>query len=113
MKERCWVSVYMPLIRATAFVYFGDEGFRQYDKWRAGKTSVSRDMIGNGGLTFKDRSWVSDEMDLDTLVHELNHLTTNICDDRDINTEEVRSYVQGYIFGEVLRKRRITVLKDK
>ena len=113
MKERCWVKVHMRLICATAFIYFGDDGWKRYCEYLAENNVTHADINDIDGNSYSFRCWVGRELDLATIVHELNHVATEICKERDIETEEAHSYVLGYIFGEVLRKRRLTVSKKK
>jgi len=103
----------MKLICSTVFVYFGDEGYKKYSTFLKNDGASCLDCDEIDGNTYEFRCWVMEELDLPTLVHELNHLTDNVCIDRGISTDEGRAYVQGYIFGEVMRKRRIIAYKEK
>jgi len=113
MKERCWVRVHMKLICSTVFVYFGVEGYKQYSKYLADDQTICPDMKDLDGNTYAGRCWVKEELDISTLVHELHHIAVNIGADIGINTEEFHAYVQGYIFEEVTRKRKLITYKEK
>ena len=49
--------------------------------------------------------WVGDPDDLDTLVHETNHLVYDIARDKGFQNEpEILAYQQAYLFSGILEK---------
>jgi hypothetical protein len=51
------------------------------------------------------REWVGDSEDLDTLVHETNHLVYDISRDKGFKDEaEIQAYQQAYLFSGILEK---------
>jgi hypothetical protein len=51
------------------------------------------------------RGWTGDPEDLDTLVHETNHLVYDISRDKGFKDEaEIQAYQQAYLFSGILEK---------
>jgi hypothetical protein len=51
------------------------------------------------------RGWTGDAEDLDTLVHETNHLVYDISRDKGFKDEaEIQAYQQAYLFSGILEK---------
>ena len=65
------------------------------------------------------REWAGDPEDLDTLVHETNHLVYDISRDKGFKDEaEIQAYQQAYLFSGILekltvRRKRFNVVKSK
>ena len=74
---------------------------------------------GTGCTLLWLREWAGDPEDLDTLVHETNHLVYDISRDKGFKDEaEIQAYQQAYLFSGILekltvRRKRFNVVKSK
>jgi len=60
---------------------------------------------GTGCTLLWLREWAGDPDDLDTLVHETNHLVYDISRDKGFKDEaEIQAYQQAYLFSGILEK---------
>lgn len=93
----------------AVYFFFGVEESKRFIK----ETGVESVNFSARGFTSNNATWVKDDNDMGSIIHEAHHLKSFIVDKIGVKDEEVEAYLITYIVEEVANKIRKIKSKEK
>jgi hypothetical protein len=93
----------------AVYFFFGEEEEKRFLK----ETGLDNVNFGASGFTANNATWIKDDNDMNTIIHESYHLVKFIVDMLGIKDQETEAYMLTYIVQSTVNKIRKIKSREK